>query len=247
MVNHLRNSKNKIFQDDLFDKISQKLINHYCKGEILSILAYGNRVHNPQLVDEYSDFDITVIFKNYPNKSLPILPAKANLTTLFWPDLELCGVKNFRLENHREFYIIVLSEAMDLYGENPFKKLKKKLSQQAIAHSLKEQILFHCSKLSSNIMSYKKSDRKKREVTKYSFRIAQNFFFLKNARIDYLRFFNNTYKDWIIIFEEGDTFTKPVLSYLNDLISGNKEIENKDVFNYMHLIKKEVLKFYEQR
>jgi len=238
-------SNKKNLKNTLFDKISKSLLKHYGPREILSILAYGNRIKNQKLVDKHSDYDITIVFKKYPNKNLPSLPPQANITTLFWPDIKLCGVKNFRLYNHGEFYIVILSEAIPLYGTNPFKKLKRLLPQYNILNSLKEQIFLHCSKLSTIALKNDRPLKKHRNIIKYSFRIAQNFYFLKNKGINYERFAHKSYADWALTFKENDIFPKNILKYLRDIVKKNKKIKNKEVFDYIHSIKLEVFKLYE--
>lgn len=122
----------RISKNSTFYEVKEKLLRHFGSKHLLAILAYGTRVNNKSLVDRYSDYDITIVFKDYPNKSLPPLPTRANVTVLFWPYIKLCGVESFRLYNHGEFYIIVLAGAVELYGSNPFKKLARKLPKKNI-------------------------------------------------------------------------------------------------------------------
>jgi len=56
-------SNKKNLKNTLFDKISKRLLKHYGPRQILSILAYGNRIKNQKLVDKHSDYDITIVFK----------------------------------------------------------------------------------------------------------------------------------------------------------------------------------------
>ncbi len=230
-------------EKELFRGVKDRLINHFSPGELMSILAYGNRINNRELVDRHSDYDITIIFKNYPSKNLPSFPAEINITTLFWPDIELCGVKNFRLYNHGEFYVIILSEAKTLYGINPFKKLKKNLPQHNIVNSLKEQVLLHCSKLAA-ITLEPESLIKQRNIRKYSFRVAQNLYFFKTKKVNCKEFYNKPYRDWISILEKNN-IAKSVINYLKNILKIRKSIENIDVFKYIYSVKKELFKIYE--
>ena len=220
-----------------FDAIADLLIAHYGKRDILSILAYGTRVSNTALVDLYSDYDITVVFRHYPNKVLPPLPRRADVTVMFWPDIELCGVEHFRLRNHGEFYIYVLAQAVVLYGINPFVDLIQSLSEERIVESLLEQLLLHSSKLAS-IALLPLSEYRTRSIRKYSFRIAQNFHFLQRREVDYRPFRDTAYCDWLDIFGSSATVPKLALDFLFGLRQADRSAPTPNaVLQFIHLIK----------
>ena len=230
---------NKLFYD-----VKNTIIKHFGPKQIMSILVYGNRINNKKHVDQHSDYDVTIVFKNYPHKNLPLLPPNINLTTLYWPDIKLSGVKNFRLYNHGEFYIIVLSEAKTIHGINPFNKLKMILPKSNILSSLREQVFLHCSKLAA-ITLEPESLIKKRNICKYSFRIAQNFYFLKNQHVNYKEFTNKSRNEWVSIFMKNMVLSPDLIKYLIKVNDVNKSIKNMEVFNYIHTIKSKLLKTHE--
>jgi len=226
-----------------FKQIKEKLVAHYGPDEILVILAYGTRLFNKNLADHYSDYDITVVFKDYPDKALPQLLALINITVLFWPDIEKNGVKNFRLYNHGEFYIAVLAEAIELYGSNPFKELVKEIPKGNLLSSLKEQIALHCAKLASIILE-QYSDQKTRNIKKYSFRIAQNFYFLLKQKIGYRQFMNTSYENWLNIFEKNKNFPEYFLKYLKSLLNNVENLSVRVILRLIHEIKADAFKIY---
>ena len=228
---------------NVFHEVKERLVQRFGSKHLLAILAYGTQISNKFLTDRYSDYDITVVFKDYPDRSLPPLPAHTNVTVLFWPDIKSCGVENFRLYNHGEFYIIVLAGAVELYGTNPFKKLVKKLPKRNILTSLKEQIFLHCAKLASIALEPNPAYRN-RNINKYSFRIAQNFYFLSEQKVNYKEFIDKPYEDWVSIFTEGNAFPSRLLKYLRWLLKNCKTIAPNKVLEFAHQIKSETLKIY---
>jgi hypothetical protein len=173
-MNMQETESEKIIQG-VFNDISNSLLERYGANNLLCILAYGTMVTNPEMTDKYSDYDVSVVFKNYPTTPLPNLPKKTNLTILYWPEIQLGGAKFFRLYNHGSFYVHVLAGAISIHGINPFKELIPSLSQKQLRRSLAEQVLVHCSKLSM-LAVRPPSPLCHRDIVKYSFRIVQNFY-----------------------------------------------------------------------
>ncbi len=227
-----------------FVGLKEKLVQHFGPRQILAILAYGTRMSNAALTDRRSDYDITIVFRNYPDRNLPRLPKNVDVTVLFWPDIKLCGAEYFRLYNHGEFYIIVLSGAVALHGVNPFKKLAKELPMENVLRSLREQILLHCAKLATIAME-SSPEKSIRNIRKYSFRISQNFYFLLRQRVSYREFVDAPYERWISYFAKEAEFPSVLLEYLRRLEEESKSVTIKEVLMFAYHIKQEVLAQHE--
>lgn len=220
-----------------FEQLTRKIINNF-GSELVAVLAYGSRINNRTAVDAFSDYDITVVFSDYPNNHLPHLPIYADVTMVFLSEIELTGVEHFRLDGHGAYYLYVLAHAVALYGENPFSNFAARLDTDSVNMSLREQIVAYCWKL-QRIVIQPPTNKKWRDIRKYSLRMAQNYYFLING-IRCEVFFNLSYLQCVNELCKIPLLKDRFASYLIKSAQYPERLEIKEVLEYTTLLKTEV-------
>lgn len=217
-----------------FKEFTKKIVSHYGK-ELSAVLVYGSRVSNLSAVDVFSDYDITVVFAEYPSHSLPVLHPLADVTMVFLNEVNLIGVHNFRLDGHGPFYLHALANATALYGQNPFPEYAKEIDPLLLRNSLKDQIVAHCWKL-QKICLTNDTRRRSREIRKYTFRIAQNYHFLQHG-IDYELFRCKSYEQWVDKICRKPNAHQSLLKYLESAAISPDILSVRQVLEFCGYIK----------
>ncbi|MEG3862645.1 hypothetical protein [Microcoleus sp. herbarium12] len=220
-----------------FEKLTIPIIKSF-GSELVAVLAYGSRINNPNAVDAFSDYDITVVFSDYPNNHLPDLPIYADVTMVFLSEIELTGVEHFRLDGHGAYYLYVLAHAVALYGSNPFCNFAAQLGTDCVNISLREQIVAYCYKL-QRIVIQPQTNEKWRNVRKYSLRIAQNYYFLVNE-VCCEKFFNLSYDQWVTELCKVPMLGEKFALYLTKSAQYPEQLEIKEVLEYAAVLKAKV-------
>ncbi|MDN5202394.1 aminoglycoside 6-adenylyltransferase [Fulvivirgaceae bacterium BMA10] len=233
----IKENKYNYAMNDLFWLTNDKLLNHFGESEIRCILAYGSRLENYNLVDRFSDYDITVVFKKMPSyqTSIPSIQ-EVNLTILIEDEIEKYGIQNFILDNHGVFYLYRLASAKTLWGENTFAGALKRIPVDLLNESLKKQIIIHCWKVQN--ITLMQTERKLRDIRKYSLRIAQNIFFLENG-IDYFLFKQKNAQELMIILGKND-FLNDHQTYIQDVLTLRVSIN--EVFKFIDSVKNFIIR-----
>jgi hypothetical protein len=221
-------SKFQTFKQNILDEINSE--------NIKCILAYGSRIENVEFVDEYSDYDITLVLKSNPDNPITNCINKSlDLTIIVWDDIFKFGIDFFHLDSHGVFFLHKLANAKTLWGNNEFPDILHLISQESLESSIKKQIFLHCWKLQNLLILNRPSNH--RNIIKYSFRIAQNAFFYENG-IDYKTFNGKAYNEWIKIFKTSKLLNGFSLKYLLRLC--NQHVSIQDTFKYLDIVRKNI-------
>lgn len=220
-----------------FEHLTSQIINNF-GSELVAVLAYGSRINNQNSVDAFSDYDITVVFSDYPNNHLPDLPIYADVTMVFLSEIELTGVELFRLDGHGAYYLYVLAHAVALYGSNPFSNFADRLDTDSVNMSLREQIVAYCWKL-QRIVIQPQTNKKWRDIRKYSLRMAQNYYFLVKG-ICCEVFWDLSYVECVAELCKVLILEDKLASYLIKSAQCPERLEIKEVLEYAALLKAKV-------
>lgn len=223
----------------MFDEITHILVERY-ENNIKAILAYGSRVTNECAVDKYSDYDLTIVFKEYPKFPFPNFPPGADITMVFECELSDDSLSAFNLDGHGSFYLHTLANANCIYGKNPFVRYLRNTPIAEINKSLAEQINSHAWKLQKIALSETGYFRR-RQIRKYSFRLAQNYYFLMGS-MDYGIFHNEPYDNWIKIFLRQSKYPRDFIDYL-ELLLCSEEPLLEEVLNYCGRLKSTTINY----
>ena len=217
-----------------FQTFKQNILNEINVDNIECILAYGSRIENIEFVDEYSDYDITLVLKSNPENQISCCTNNSlDLTIIIWNDIFKFGIDYFHLDNHGVFFLHKLANAKTLWGENRFPEILHLIDKESLENSIKKQILLHCWKLQN--LAIIDSPTSHRNIVKYSFRIAQNLFFYKTG-IDYKLFDDKSFNEWIEVFHFSTILNNFSLTYLSRLC--NQEISIQDTLEFLDEIRK---------
>lgn len=208
----------------------------YGEEAILAILAYGSRITNHAAVDAFSDYDLSIIFREYPDKDVDPLPPEFDVSTYVWKDIATLGSSNFFMDGKGVHSLYFLATATPLHGTNPFVGVLAMLDQEILRQDLKRQIIAHCWAL-GDLAICGQHERKARDIAKYSFRIAKNCYLSDHPGAD--PFLHQPYSAWLDRLASCDSLTGYPMNYLNTLCEGQVH-SITSVFQFVQCIKQKV-------